>query len=219
MASSGVDGWNAVLILVAASGGKGTPTTTRFHGWDLLWHTVSAVDELSELVVSISRSSTGTLGHGKDRQVKIVFYRVVASHAIKYTGWNFIEHTCAPQQRCVRKSHAAVVLTPSPPALGSAAVHALGRGVTSSASDFHESRCAFQDVAAVFGPLWPALLHAAKSVAAQWLDQISHAISFQHLSSVQACNNKPMATSVMNVLDGETARLQHHLDACGARTF
>ena len=168
MASSGVDGWNALLILVNASGGRGIPTTTRFPCWDPipLWQTVSAVDESSELVVSISRSSTGALGHGKDRQVKIVFYWVVASQAIKYTGWNFIEHTCAPQQRCVRMRHAAVVLTPSPPALGSAAVHALGRGVTSSASDFYEALCPFQDVAEVFGPLWPALLRAAKSVAA-----------------------------------------------------
>ena len=157
MASSGVDGWNAVLILVNASGGNGIPTRTRYPdpGWDPipLWQTVSAVDELSELVVSISRSSTGAPSSGKDRQVKIVFYRVVASQAIKYTGWNFIEHTCAPQQRCVRKSHAAVVLTPSPPALGSIAIAMLGRGVESSASDYHESRIVFQDLADAFGPV------------------------------------------------------------------
>ena len=64
-------GWNAILISLAAPAGRDKPIQERFPGWGL-WETVSAVDESSETVVSITRSRAGAdpvLATGRGKQV------------------------------------------------------------------------------------------------------------------------------------------------------
>ena len=86
-------GSNAVVALIAAPAGKDKPIQERFPGWDL-WDTVSAVDDSSETVVSITRSWAGAdpmVATGKDRQVKIILYNAVASNAVIYTSFDWAQ--------------------------------------------------------------------------------------------------------------------------------
>ena len=69
---------NAVLILIAAPAGNGEPIQDRFRDWDL-WRTVTAVDDMSETVVPITRTSAY---EGRDRQVKMILYKAQANTAV-----------------------------------------------------------------------------------------------------------------------------------------
>ena len=120
------------MALIAAPAGKDKPMQKRVPGWDL-WDTVSAVDDSSETVVSITRSWVGAdpmVATGRGRQVNIILYNAVASNAVIYTGFDWVQHdkTASAERRVVRKYHAAVVTAITAPLLDKVAVARLGFG-------------------------------------------------------------------------------------------
>ena len=168
-------GWNAVLALIAAPAGKDKPIQERFPGWDL-WDTVSAVDDSSETVVSITRSWAGAdpmVATGRGRQVNIILYNVVASNAVIHTGFAWAQHdkTVSAERRVVRKYHAAVVTVITSPILDKVAVARLALGQSASSSSQGEVRIAFWDLSEVLGPTWPAVLQATRTIVETWMDQ------------------------------------------------